>query len=225
MEASVFQADAFLSGEGDHWYKRFLHGRPFNPNPDLFETNLVALCQELLDVNEHTLVVEVGSSRGDRLRRITQGLGCEGVGIDPSALSVAEGKQLWQGSPDLRVGTAQDTGLGDHSASVVFFGWCLMYVEPAAISDVRNELNRIIARGGLVAVLDFDYRSDEERLYSHDPDLRTYRRNYDSWLDGDRYRLVAKYPLEFVHGPRAFRIGVPEDPYDRMAFWLYRLTA
>ncbi len=121
MEASFSQADAFLWGEGDSWYKRFLHERPFNANPDLFETNLVTLCQELLDINEQILVAEIGSSRGDRIRRITQRLACKGIGIDPSAMSIAEGKKLWKGRPDLRVGTAQDTGLGANSASVVFF--------------------------------------------------------------------------------------------------------
>ncbi len=98
-----------------------------------------------------------------------------------------------------------------------------MCVEPSAIADVRQELNRIIAPGGLVAVLDFDYPWDEERFYSHHPDLRTYRRNYHSWLDGDDFRLVAKYPLEFSDMSRSFRIGVPKNAYDRMASWLYQL--
>lgn len=212
---------AFLKGEGDAWFQRVLSGTPHSPELDTVEQIFVDfLTGQLSDFKVDNLV-EIGSSRGDRLFRMASSLGVPGIGIDPSRMAVAEGSKLWGSGFDFQVGTADRTHLAASSVSVLFFGWCLMYVEPNSIERVVNEVRRVLKPGGIVGVFDFDFGAQLSRPYRHNENVRTYRHAYDSFFPQADFRLVAKFPLGFNHLSQSTVPVFVSDPLERLALWVF----
>ena len=211
----------FLRGEGDAWYERVRCGTPVNPELDALEQTFVDVLRgQLAEFNLDNLV-EIGSSRGDRLFRMATTLGVPGIGIDPSAMAVAEGRKLFGSGFDFHVGTAETTNLGSSSVSVLFFGWCLMYVEPSSIERVVEEVRRVLRPGGIVGVFDFDFGAQLRRPYRHNEKMGTYRHAFDSLLPQTEFRLVAKFPLGVDPKSQTTVPRFVSDPLERLALWVF----
>lgn len=189
------QEEIFLLGEGDRWFQRVVNCQPHSPKLLERERLLISSIPRKLQSPAGTFV-EVGCSRGDSLRRISNETGMTAVGIEPSESAIAAGKSLFTGL-DLRKGTASQTGLPTHFADVLYFGWCLTYVESTAMPCVMAEVKRVLKHDGILAVYDFDFfgSRDFEWDYKHLSGVKTYRRNYLQLFAREGFGIIGKFPL------------------------------
>lgn len=189
------QEELFLRGEGDLWFQRVVGCQPHSPK--LLERERLLISSIPGDMKSPSgTFVEVGCSRGDSLQRISQSTGMRAVGIEPSESAIAAGRNLF---PDLEFhqGTASSTGLRAHSADVLYFGWCLTYVEPTAMSSVMVEVKRVLKHNGVLAVYDFDFFGSGDFCwdYKHLKGVKTYRRNYLRLFLDEGFGIISKLPL------------------------------
>lgn len=194
------QEDDFKKGEGDAWYERTLALREYSAEPNPKELALLAsLPPDLRNSPDTSRVhlVEIGCSRGDSLSRIQRKTGFRASGIDPSQVAIAEGKAMFGDRLNLSFGTATQTGLSNSSVDVLFFGWCMTYVETDQFSRVEEEIDRVLKRGGVLAIFDFDYFGEGEHLtpYKHLDGRYCYRRNYTSIFLQKGFSLISKTPF------------------------------
>lgn len=215
----------FLRKEGDAWYLRALKPLEGRKHLDFYEESLSIILQAIVPNVKECTVVEVGASRGDRLGRLTNHLKCQGIAVEPSKIAVAEGQSMWQGKNiDFRIGIAEKTGLPPGSVSVLVYGWCLLYVEPASIGKVTNEMNRLLRKGAIVVVGDFDHDESVEIPYKHDDSMKTYRRDYGQIFQEAGLSLRYKVPMSLDPSSQEFSFGVPANWYDRHALWIFEKT-
>jgi SAM-dependent methyltransferase len=101
--------------------------------------------------------LDVGCGTGILARAILVGAEPTSVvGIDPSEAFVEHARAaIVDPRVTFRLGTAADTGLGDHEVDVVVFGLVLNFVPDlaAALAEAR----RVVAPGGVVAAYVWDY--------------------------------------------------------------------
>lgn len=88
------QGEFFLNGEGDSWFRRNFASTPFEEVTPLVELEVLRIAGEGLR-NLAVPIAEIGSSRGDRIYRISRALGLDGIAIDPSAEAIEQGKPLF----------------------------------------------------------------------------------------------------------------------------------
>lgn len=215
----------FLRVEGDAWFKRVRSETPLDPELDVVERTFIDVLRGQLSESNVDNLVEIGSSRGDRLFRMATALGVPGIGIDPSRMAVAEGRKLFGSGFDFHVGTAENTNLAASSVSVLFYGWSLMYVEPHSIELVVHEVRRVLRPGGIVGVFDFDFGAQLRRPYRHNENIFTYRHDFDNLLPRSDFRLVAKFPLAVDHNTQSTTVRFVGDPFERLALWVFVETS
>lgn len=94
-------------------------------------------------------VLDLGCGTGENIVPLAE-RGAKMIGIDLSPDLIALAKQRLQRSGQqatLRVGSAYDTGLDSGSVDVIF---CIALIHHLEIARVRDEMLRILAKGGVV---------------------------------------------------------------------------
>ncbi len=169
------QGDFFLRGEGDAWFRRNFASRPFTEVSPLLESEIIHIAgRGLRDLS--LPVAEVGSSRGDRIYRISRALGLDGIAVDPSAEALDQGQQLFAPKVKFLQGLASKIPIEDRSVGLLFFSFCLYLVNGLETESAIREASRTLAKGGFVAIYDFDSSEEVETKYEHLEPLVSYRR-------------------------------------------------
>jgi ubiquinone/menaquinone biosynthesis C-methylase UbiE len=207
------QKASFLAGEADAYFAR----NPFDANAsrrDLWNLRLSQL------VRSGDRVLEIGCSDGRRVATIGElsGVDCELVGVDPSTEAIESGRTRFP-SVDLRVGTADATGV-DGEVRLLLFGFCLYLCDRSSLFAITVEADRLLADGGVLAVIDFDPPAPLRRQYRHLDGIWSYKMDYAGlFLASPAYTLIEKH-RRGSEGPVSGWIDEP--PGDRVALTILR---
>ena len=166
------QRDAFLSGEGDAWFRR-------NRRAQLLDTAasdllMPALLEVPLQAGLETDVVEVGCGQGLRLQALAREKGWLVRGLDPSAEAVAAAAQL---GVEARVGTAENLPYASQSIDLLIFGFCLYLCDRDDLFQIAAEAHRVLKPSAWLAILDFWSPRQRSNPYHHMPGLQSYKAN------------------------------------------------
>lgn len=212
------QGDLFLEGEGDSWFRRNLASRPFEEVSPLVELEITNILGEGLK-NIALPIAEIGSSRGDRIYRISRALGLDGIAVDPSAEALDQGQQLFAPKVRFLQGLASNIPIEDRSVGLIFFSFCLYLTNGREVQSAIGEASRTLAEGGFVVIYDFDFSDDAETKYEHLEPLVSYRRAYVPLMEAHGFTLISKTPLSHSGGSDVARWD--SDPMERTALWIF----
>lgn len=211
------QTLAFLEGEGDAWFRRNLLSTEPSERVDLVE-EIIVRCAGGLLVDLNLPICEVGSSRGDRVFRLSRELGLPGIAIDPSDEALRAGQSYYGKALTFIRGTSDSLACKDQSLGLVFFGFCLYLTPPHEFKESLREAHRTLHSGGVLAVFDFDSEIESSTPYKHLDNVVSYRRDYTGEIMAEsRFGLLAKVPLS-----REQEFGLDSDPDERTAVWIFQ---
>lgn len=206
----MFQNDAFLEGEGNHWLKR----NPVNMSSTSEEMDDISLIVAVLKSDSDRIenILEVGSSSGQKLNSLCRNFGASGMGIDPSEAAVKQGtSQVGRNySENLRFvrGVASQIPCPSNSFDLVVMGFFLYIEDRSKLLQSLCEADRVLKPGGYLVVKDFLTETPHRRPYAHHDGLFSYKNDYMSFfLALNHYSLVASIPLN-----RNQRLGFEQNP-------------
>lgn len=199
-----YQGEIFLASEGDAW---FLRNRDYASRYSSSPLDLDLIFKSLASFrNQINRVLEIGCSSGEKITQISEYFGATGYGIDPSKMAVKEAiekSKLLKTDLNFDVGLASNLPYEDGLFDFVFFGFCLYLVPPSEVFMVVQEANRVLKKGGFLAILDFDYGLPRTNLYKHAADVYTYKNNYSQiFMSGGHFSLISKW--SFSHADSFF---------------------
>ena len=161
------QRDEFLATEGNQWFAR---NRSALDAASPAREKIVDRLAGQLAPGRATRVLEIGCGQGQNLASLAARQPIEGHGIAPSSDAIACGAARYPGLR-LQVGTADSLPFPDGAFDLVWFGFCLYLVDRSLLQRVVAEADRVLANGGLLAILDFDPDVPCARPYHHRPGL------------------------------------------------------
>jgi SAM-dependent methyltransferase len=197
------QRDEFLGGEGDEWFRR--NGPPTDGGPPSWTV------APLLDfVGKLSTVLEIGCADGRNLMWLVDQTGCIAAGVDPSQAAIAAGLER-NAAVDLRVGTAEQLPF-EQQFDLVLIGFCLYLCDRDDLPRIVAEVDRVLAPGGCLAIVDFDPPTPRRRTYRHRHGISSYKMDYMSIFTAfPNYTAAGKVTGSHA-GP-----GWADDPSERIA--------
>lgn len=159
-------------------------------------------------------VLEIGTANGHQLYKLQQLTRCEAFGIDPSTSAIANGKANF---PELQlmVGTADKLEFPDGFFDIVIFGFCLYLVDRSLLMQTVAEADRVLQRGGMLMIVDFDPSVTHRRPFAHHQGLWSYKMCYpELWLANPDYVLSEKH--SYSHEGDHFHC----DQGERVSTWV-----
>lgn len=183
------QSAIFLQGEADNWFLRNKDQLVKNYNDiDWISHSLQPFSDQI------NSVLEIGCSNGIKLNKLSQFFNAQGYGIDPSSLAVEEGNATWNNQNiQLQTGTASSLPYPNQSLDLVYFGFCLYLLDRSDLLAAVAEVDRVLKKGGFVAITDFDPIARHKRPYHHREGVFSYKQDYAKlFTESGLYYLVAK---------------------------------
>ena len=208
------QKSEFLAGEGDAWHER--NRAALSGDSPLRDAVATGIAAQLGTRSSPVRVLEIGCGQGDNLAALGCRVPVDAHGVEPSSGAVESGLLM---HPELKLqcGTADALPYADRTFDIVWFGFCLYLVDRDLLSRSVAEADRVLADGGLLAIVDFDPDVPCKRPYHHRPGLWSFKMDYSAlFLSNPAYRLVQKTSLSHV------AIEWHPDPQERIALWLCR---
>lgn len=192
------EKDVFLNGEADSWFSRNKDALVRNGEVS-YGTKL--LLEFLKGQSKGTgywkdrTILEIGACYGYNLKYLSDNLGTECYGIEPSAQAVKYGKEKYKdtGKVNLVCGTSDLLPYGDLKFDVIILGFCMFWVDRKYLMKTVSEADRVLKDGGYLAVIDFDTPVPYKRDNIHNPDAWTYKMQYiNLFLANPQYCLADK---------------------------------
>ncbi len=207
----ISQDDIFKADEADHWYKRnksrlFSQGDSASVISDVqLLSHWLAPCQDDID-----RILEIGCCNGIKLEALCHTLDATGEGIEPSSQAVIDGNERMQGSPArLSCGGAEKLPFESNSFDLVYFGFCLYLLDRNTLMQALSEADRVLRRGGFLAMTDFDPGVRYKRPYTHRAGLFSYKQDYSRFYTESGLYYLA-YKAAFSHRQSFFDPVVDE---------------
>jgi SAM-dependent methyltransferase len=189
------QKELFLREEGGAWFKRNRSAHGSLEGKDAQE-DIRYICDVLNPFRQRIdRILEIGCSSGLKLEVLCRTFEASGMGIDPSALAIADGK-AHRGATDLdlRVGTGDDLPCESASFDLVYLAFCLYLTDRSLLLKTVAEADRVLKPGGFLAITDFDPGSRYRRSYSHVEGAFSYKQDYTRpFLESGHYYLAGKH--------------------------------
>lgn len=197
------QRQAFANLEGDAYFQRNRE-REEVPTYRRKEVSFVTSWLKPGDT-----LVEVGCGNGVNLADIRRHVACEAVGVEPSTAAVQDGRRRW---PDLslHVGTADALPLPDHSADVLWFGFCLYLVDRSLLMRVVAEADRVLKPESLLAITDFTVHRPVKRAYVHREGLYSWKMDYPGLFTANPAYALTEKIMRHRHGSMSDQPEAPE---------------
>ena len=210
MGNETSQADLFLSGEGDNWFRR--NQQALSPDQAAQGDWAVRL------LREHGVrprrALEIGPSNGYRLECLRREFGCEVEGVEPSAAAVADAAARF---PAVRLHRGLSHELGrwaDGHFDLVLLCVMMHWIDRRHLLRTVAEVDRVLADGGHLFISDFLPAAPHRVRYHHLPgeEAWTYKQDYPAlWLSSHLYSVVRQ--VTFDHGTQ--EAGDDIDPAHR----------
>ena len=203
------QSNLFLSGEGDAWFLRnseSLNTGSNSPDIDYICSTLNAF------QNTVSSILEIGCGGGAKLSALSKHFDSEGHGIDPSEKAIQWANKNYSqssGKLNFQTGLATELPYKDDQFDLVFFGFCLYLVPPSEILRAAAEADRVLRKGGFLAILDFDFGQQKVNPYKHADGIHSYKNNYSNLFTSLGYfHQVSKW--SFNHKDNSFAVDKDE---------------
>lgn len=175
--------EEYLTVEGDAWFERNCEDTKENENIGihLFCEFYEKMRPKL--ISDYHNVLEIGCSYGYGLAYLIKKYDFMCNGIDPSNKAIKYGKQLYETlvleqKLKLIQGTSDDLPYENNSMDVVFFGFCLYQVERDLLMRSMYEADRVLRKGGLIVITDFDTPVNYKRINKHNWKCPTWKMDY-----------------------------------------------
>lgn len=188
----MLQDTIFSEGEGDAWFER--NRRHFEEVADPIVPFLLSQA-----IDPHS-ILEIGSSRGDRLARLHEHYRTTVTAVEPSAVAVAEGKELFP-AIQFFVATARLLPLPDESFDLVIANMIFHWIDRKSLLASAAEVDRVLKPEGYLLIGDFAPFSPKKTPYHHraDHEMYTYKQNYpDLFLATGGYTVLAQQILHHL---------------------------
>jgi len=189
------QKELFLREEGDAWFNR--NRSALGKDDGTAVTQDVRYVRETLEPfrSRITRILEIGCSNGLKLETLCRNFEATGMGIDPSALAIEDGKTRPAANLlDLRVGTGDDLPCESGAFDLVYLAFCLYLTDRPLLLKTVAEADRVLKPGGFLAITDFDPAIRHRRSYSHAEGAFSYKQDYTrSFLECGHYYLAGKH--------------------------------
>lgn len=173
-------------------------------------------------INNESTILEMGSSFGKKTALLQQAFSCKATGIDPSIDAIEYGKKIYP-NINLQKMNSSSTTFDDQEFDFIYWGFFMYLLDRDHVYKVTYETDRILKKGGFLAILDFEPMIPHKKEYHHQKGCYTYKNDYSKiLLSSGHYTLVAKH--SFSHDSNSFvkdhnqRISISllykeEDPY------------
>jgi ubiquinone/menaquinone biosynthesis C-methylase UbiE len=190
------QENVFSQGEGDQWFLRNLphieNSRTF-PDVDFILERLKPF------QNQINRVLEVGCAAGHKVEKLTAVLDAHPFGIDPSEKAICAAIKRTNNFENFVVGTVDNINFTDSQFDVVFVAFCLYLVSRDELEQAMAEVDRVLRIGGFLIIEDFDPGVEQEVVYKHHSEIKTYKADYAKYfLNSDKYYLLEKKSISHV---------------------------
>src|SRR5260221_12643001 len=211
----MLQDIIFSQGEGDAWFERNrgFYQQEQDPVLNFLSTQPI----------EPRAILEVGSSRGDRLTALHSRYNASVTGIDPSAAAVADGRKMFP-VVHFFTGTAKSLPLGDESYDLVIANFVFHWIDRKSLLASAAEIDRVLRPEGYLLIGDFAPFSPKKIRYHHriDVDIYTYKQDYSGLFLATAGYIVLAQQI-FNHRSLNPSPEVPED--ERFAIVLLKKLA
>ncbi len=202
------QKEAFLTNEADNYFLR-------NKDVKYVEENDVVL-KVLKEYNAQPQhILEIGCSTGYRLHALsTLYRNSKTTGVEPSDEAINKGRSTY---PEVNFvkGTADDMStFKTASFDLVIIGFVLYVVDRDILLKVISEIDRVLADGGTLMIIDFFSEKPVRNHYEHIKDIQAYayKQNYDEvFMASKLYHLLDKRSMS--HSSKGYDLS--SDFYDK----------
>lgn len=171
MSDQPLQREVFLNGEADAWFERNRIAAGGGP-VSIVDSRIAA------HLDGASSILEVGCADGRRLATLMS-LRPELIriaGVDPSAAAIADGAAN-RPKIDFRVGSADDLPF-EEKFDVVILGFFLYLCDRTLLPRIIAEVDRVLADGGALAIIDFDPPNPRRRRYRHHDGVWSFKMDY-----------------------------------------------
>lgn len=168
------QGEIFLQEEGNRWFQRTIGS--YAGLEELIRGDRVLHALAQLDLKpERTL--EIGCSNGWRLAEIHKAVGGGCHGLEPSLAAIEDGRKRFP-AVDFRQGTADNLPYEDSFADLVICGFFLYVSDRRDLFRIAAEVDRVLADGGSLVILDFVTPAPMRNEYKHREGISSFKMDY-----------------------------------------------
>lgn len=186
-----------LQQDGDGYHSRNYAGIGTIADPAFEALQLVHRVRPI------TSVLEVGCTTGFRLEKARLEFGARCAGLEVSPAAVEEGRRRYP-EVQLEQGLApRDLATWDGQAFDVVIVGHFMYLLPREdLFALAAAVDRLVAPGGHLVVMDFLHPTPMGAPYSHHADLRVFKHDPSApWLWSPTYALVSRRVYDVSEDP------------------------
>lgn len=190
-----------LRHDGDGYHSRNHAGIGTIADPVFAQLELIHRVRPI------TSVLEIGCTTGFRLERARTAFGAACAGLEVSPAAVAEGRERYP-DVDLHEGIAPRDleRWSGTSFDVVIVGHFLYLLPREELFALAAAVDRLVADGGHLVVMDFFSPAPTSAPYAHHPDLRVFKHDPSlPWQWSPTYCLVSRQVYELADEPVAFQ--------------------
>ena len=178
------QKTVFLNDEGDAWFERnhqAIQSRSFNHDEPVIQA-IIRSCVAKKDnaCGGGATLLEIGCGEGKRLSWLTENLGIECHGIEPSAKAVSAAKSV---GIEVLQGTADKLPYKSGTFDIVVFGFCLYLCDREDLFRIAQEADRVMKSDAWVIIHDFFAPTPTRREYHHKAGLFSFKMDYRKLFD------------------------------------------
>lgn len=176
------QKDIFLQSEADAWYRRnqaAIAKKDFASN-DSVSSAITEISSHHSQLDGGMRILEVGCGEGRRLAWLSENLGAEVHGVEPSLMAVEQA--CARGVKAVR-GTADALPYDDAYFDIVFFGFCLYLCDRKDLFRIAQEADRVLKPDAWIVINDFFAPTPVTRDYHHAPGVYSYKMDYRRLFD------------------------------------------
>lgn len=195
-QGTVDQKSVFLQGEGDQWYQR--NSQVLEPENDEYVNLLKS--QNI----SPKAVLEVGCANGFHLEALRQQFNCSAYGIDPSKAAIESGQKQF---PQLQLsqGTANQLAYEDQQFDLVILGFCLYLCDREDLFKIAQEVDRVLADGGMIIIKDFCPSLAYRNPYGHQEGIYSFKMDYGKMFTWNPvYQIIHFQRLAHAEQERRF---------------------
>lgn len=177
------QKDVFLDSEANAWFERnhaAIQERNFEKGDPIISALYTCLDSDYQGAGGGGKLLEVGCGEGKRLHWITENLGLQCYGVEPSEKAVALASTK---SVQVIQGTADQLDFENQTFDFVVFGFCLYLCDRDDLFQIAKEAHRVLKPNGWLLIHDFFAETPVAREYHHLPGLFSYKMDYRKLFD------------------------------------------
>ena len=175
-----YQAQRWLDLEGDVWLDR--------NRAILGDNDPVCAVIQSVDLKPKR-VLEVGCSNGWRIHKLVTKYGCDGYGIDPSKVAIAEAGD----SKHFYVGTADSLPFAGDTFDMVILGFCMWAIAPEDWFKVVAETTRVLINGGHLVIHDYCHARPHKTEYRIGSGIYMYFMDFTTlWTSHPGYQTLSE---------------------------------